>query len=59
MLVASITVGSALVLSSGLKDLAGWRAAWWIYAALMAAAALLLLWRRRRFLELSARRQNA
>ena len=59
VLVASITVGSALVLSSGLKDLAGWRAAWWIYAALMAAAAALLLWRRRRFLELSARRQNA
>ncbi len=58
-LVASITVGSALVLSSGLKDLAGWRAAWWIYAALMMAASALLLWRRRRFLELSARRQNA
>jgi MFS family permease len=57
-LVASLGMGSALVLTSALKDLAGWRAAWWIYAGLMLVAALLLLLRRAFFLKLSEARQS-
>jgi len=38
-LVASVSMGSALILSSWLAGLAGWREAWLAYAALLAAAA--------------------
>jgi MFS family permease len=37
-LVASLSMGAALVVSSLLRDLAGWRGAWVVYAALAAAA---------------------
>jgi MFS family permease len=58
-LIASLSVGSALVVSGFLRDLAGWRGAWWIYAALLGVAAVGLLVFRRRFLEVSERRQSA
>jgi MFS family permease len=41
-LVASFSMGSALVLSGALRDLVSWRGAWTFYAALLSCAALLL-----------------
>jgi DHA1 family tetracycline resistance protein-like MFS transporter len=41
-LVASFSMGSALVLSGVLRDAVGWHGAWLIYAALLFGAALLL-----------------
>lgn len=41
-LVASLGMGSALLLSSGLRDLAGWGPVWLAYAGLLAAAAIAL-----------------
>jgi len=41
-LVASFSMGSALLLSSGLRDAAGWESAWLAYAGLLAAAAIAL-----------------
>ena len=41
-LVASLSMGSALLVSSGLRDWAGWRSAWLAYALLLAAAAAAL-----------------
>jgi MFS family permease len=41
-LVASLSMGSALVLSGALRDLVSWRGAWISYAALLVCAALLL-----------------
>jgi MFS family permease len=41
-LVASFSMGSALLLSSALRDAMGWSGAWTFYAALLACAALLL-----------------
>lgn len=58
-LVASLGAGSALVLSSFLKDLAGWRAAWWMYAAAMLAAAVLLHVSREHFRKAGDRSQSA
>lgn len=49
-LVASFAMGSALVLSSQLSAVAGWRGAWLAYAALALAAALGLFVLRERFL---------
>jgi len=57
-LIASLSMGSALVLSSLLRDRAGWQAAWWIYAALLLAAALAWFGSRKAFLALSERRQK-
>jgi MFS family permease len=48
-LVASLAMGSALVLSSALGALAGWRGAWLAYAALALGAALGLFALRERF----------
>jgi MFS family permease len=56
-LVQSMSNGSALVLSGLLRDAAGWRGAWLLYAALVAAIALVLLARKDRFLRLSAERE--
>ena len=39
-LIASFSMGSALILSSWLSDLAGWREAWLVYAALLGASAV-------------------
>ena len=58
-LVASLSMGSAVMLSSFLKDLGGWRSAWWIYAGLMLAAALALFLCRKRFKDAGKGRQNA
>jgi MFS family permease len=41
-LIASFSMGSALLLSSALSDAAGWGAAWLAYAGLLAAAAIAL-----------------
>jgi MFS family permease len=41
-LVASFSMGSALMLSGALRDLVSWRGAWTFYAALLSCAALLL-----------------
>jgi MFS family permease len=41
-LVASFSMGSALVLSGALRDLVSWRGAWTFYAVLLSCAALLL-----------------
>lgn len=41
-LVASFSMGSALVLSGALRDLVSWPGAWLFYAALLSCAALLL-----------------
>jgi MFS family permease len=48
-LVASFSMGSALVLSSFLRDWVGWRDAWVLYAALMLAAGAGSFATRRRF----------
>jgi len=48
-LVASLAMGSALVLSSALGALAGWRGAWLAYAALALGAAIGLFSLRERF----------
>jgi MFS family permease len=56
-LVQSVSNGSALVLSGLLRDAAGWRGAWLLYATLVAAIALILLARKDRFLRLSAERE--
>jgi len=58
-LVASLSMGSALVLSGVLRDAAGWQAAWWIYAALLAGAAWAWFYFRKAFLDISERRQSA
>ncbi|MEA3192458.1 MAG: hypothetical protein QOD26_791 [Betaproteobacteria bacterium] len=42
-LIASFSMGSALILSSWLRDLAGWSEAWLVYAALLGASAVGLL----------------
>jgi MFS family permease len=39
-LVASFSMGSALLLSSALRDASGWQTAWLVYAGLLAAAAV-------------------
>src|SRR6185436_2132180 len=39
-LIASFSMGSALLLSSALRDAAGWNFAWLAYAALLAAAGI-------------------
>jgi MFS family permease len=57
-LIASLSMGSALIVSGFLRDLAGWRAAWWIYAGLMLAAALVWYLSRDYFLQVTARRQS-
>jgi MFS family permease len=49
-LVGSFSMGSALMLSSFLRDWAGWREAWLVYAALLLVAGAGLLVTRRRFL---------
>jgi MFS family permease len=41
-LIASFSMGSALLLSSALSDAAGWTGAWLAYAGLLAAAAVAL-----------------
>jgi MFS family permease len=48
-LVASFSMGSALLLSSALRDAAGWGFAWLIFAGLLAAAAIAFALARRRF----------
>ena len=48
-LVASFSMGSALLLSSALRDAAGWEFAWLGYAGLLAAAAMAFAVARRRF----------
>src|SRR5688572_19132830 len=55
-LVASFSMGSALVVSGLLRDAAGWRGAWLGYTALTLAAALLLFALRERFLERAGER---
>jgi hypothetical protein len=45
-LVASFSMGSALLLSSALRDAAGWGFAWLAYALLLAAAGLALALKR-------------
>ena len=55
-LVASTSMGSALFFSGLLRDAAGWKSAWTIYAAMVLAAALLLFLFRERFLERSSQR---
>jgi MFS family permease len=57
-LVASFSMGSALVLCSLLRDAAGWRATWWICAFLVLAAGAGLFYWRSRFLAVSERRQK-
>lgn len=51
-LVASLSMGAALVLSSFLKDAAGWGGAWLAFAALAASAGALLALLRERFQKL-------
>ena len=51
-LVASLAMGSALVLSSFLSGAAGWSGAWLAFAALAAAAGLALVLLRGKFLQL-------
>ncbi len=58
-LIASLSMGSALVLSGLLRDAAGWQTAWWIYAALLFAVALGWFYCRKSFFALGERRQNA
>ena len=58
-LVASLSMGSALVISGLLRERAGWQGAWWIYAGLLLAAALGWFCFRKTFLALSKRRQRA
>ncbi|MDQ5848314.1 MAG: MFS transporter [Pseudomonadota bacterium] len=53
-LVSSLSMGSALVLSSALRGLGGWQGAWLAYAALLIVATLGLLWTRNRFTGWSA-----
>jgi len=48
-LIASFSMGSALLLSSALRDAAGWSEAWLVYAVLLAAAAIAFAVARRRF----------
>ena len=48
-LVASFSMGCALLLSSALRDAAGWDFAWLTYAGLLAAAAIAFALARRRF----------
>jgi len=45
-LIASFSMGSALLLSSALSAAAGWTAAWFAYAILLAAAAVALALKR-------------
>ena len=58
-LVASLSMGSALVLSGLLREAAGWQVTWWIYAALLAAGTWAWFYFRKAFLEISERRQSA
>jgi len=58
-LVASLSMGSALVVTGLLRDLAGWQGAWWVYAVLLLAAAVGWFLSRKAFLALSERRQTA
>ena len=55
-LVHALGMGSALLVSGVLKDLAGWSAAWLVFAGLSLAAGLALLALRERFLRVSDRR---
>jgi hypothetical protein len=55
-LVASFSMGSALVVSGLLRDAAGWRGAWLGYTVLTLAAAFLLFAFRERFLERAGER---
>src|SRR5262245_48648367 len=48
-LIASFSMGSALLLSSALSGMVGWGGAWLAYAALLAAAAIAFAIARRRF----------
>ena len=48
-LIASFSMGCALLLSSALSDIAGWGFAWLAYAGLLAAAAIAFAFARRRF----------
>ena len=48
-LIASFSMGSALLLSSALRDKAGWSEAWLVYAILLATAAMAFAIARRRF----------
>lgn len=48
-LIASFSMGSALLLSGALRDAAGWGFAWLAYAGLLAAAAMAFAIARRRF----------
>ncbi len=50
VLVGSVSMGSALFLSSVLRDAIGWRNAWLAYAALACAAGVLLFFARERLL---------
>jgi MFS family permease len=50
-LVGSLAMGSALVLSSALREPYGWQGAWLMYAALALVAAIMLYGLRERFLE--------
>ena len=58
-LIASLSMGSALVLSGVLRDAAGWQVTWWIYAALLAGAVWAWFHFRKAFLDISERRQSA
>jgi MFS family permease len=48
-LIASFSLGGALILSSALRDAFGWREAWLAYAALMLATAIALFFTRSYF----------
>jgi MFS family permease len=58
-LIASLSMGSALAVSGLLRDVAGWQAAWWIYAGLLLAAAAGWFCFRKAFFTLSERRRTA
>jgi MFS family permease len=58
-LIASLAMGSALAVSGLLRDLAGWRGAWLVYAAVLLAAALLLYRKKEYFLKITVDRQRA
>jgi MFS family permease len=49
-LIASLSMGSALVLSGLISKLAGWQGAWLVLAALVALAAVALFALRERFI---------
>jgi MFS family permease len=55
-LVGSLSMGSALVLSGLLRDAAGWRATWLVFATLVLLAGVLLYAERRRLLAVSEAR---